>query len=503
VAPYPRLTRANIRAAVRELTAIYSTDIVSDARINDLINERLYKVVNIAEDLNIFLSSDGGITPSTVVRGGVTYRFPAWSFDRPGLFPTNIVADLYLESDSDLPPWEDGHYDNLLVYGAAADVLSYINDDSGRIQVYESKYSDIADRMVRAEYVNHNLAIFNLTASEGPAVESGSLALYTLAILSESVTIDSVLEFSKTIVLELYRELNALFFAYRWPSGYSPTFSSFIGYQTMFCYAVAATMAKRMGRPESVVDSYTSQYNTQRDTLLRQVLYSTSGAYGATIAGPVATQVRALLQDFTTELPEAVIYSWINMANQVLMQERSWPFLTGTANFSVAAGTSTIDVSSLGIRNRVLNVFEVRYNGAGQVIDSEIVYPVPHILDGKVGDAKYVYDINNGIVSISPTPTETVYIRAKFIIDAPLITSASSPLLFDPRFTDILAYRAAVIGSSWSDYGKKMKEVFQDSADQLFEAMVSFYLLDHSTEPLQIGGSALETRKYLPWFRTP
>jgi hypothetical protein len=504
---YPRLNRAALRAAVRELTAIHSTDIVSDARVNDLLNARLYEINAIADTIpSLWPSVLSPITPITVVESGVTYRYPGWRWDNTTQFPTDVQTDLYMESDGDTPPWLNGSHDMALVYGAAADVLKYVNDDSARVAEFTTKFNNLRDTIFRDEFINHNSRLvtfeFDPTDANGNALQQISLAIYALNLIGQTVAVDAFYEISVPLAREVLNQLDEMWSAFRWPSPMTKAFNSFAPYVEVFAYGAAARHASFMGADEAKVQALLAGFNSRKDALLREKLYSVSGILNSSTIGNATSQVRALLQDFSNDLPENLIYSWLNIAFQTLAQERAWPWLEFTANLSFAAGANNVDLTSLGMSNRVLNVYEVRYNGAGDVIDSEIVYPVPHTLDGKVGDAKYTYDVVEGFFIVSPTPTETTYFRVRFIVNTPSITGPSSLIYFDPRFSDILAYRAAVIGSAWSDYGKKMREVFQDTADKLFEGIVSFYMLDHSTEPMQLGGSALETKKYLPWFRT-
>ena len=46
MASYPRLNRGDMRNKIRNLTAIESTNIITDAHINDLINQELHSLIN-------------------------------------------------------------------------------------------------------------------------------------------------------------------------------------------------------------------------------------------------------------------------------------------------------------------------------------------------------------------------------------------------------------------------------------------------------------------------
>jgi|688.fasta_scaffold06066_9 hypothetical protein len=511
MATYPRLNRAALRSTVRELTAIYSTDIISDARINDLINQRLYRITNFADNLFMFWQQGGNQILVPRSDTGKTYRFPGWSWDNttdfPGSSAVSMGLDLYMESDSDTPPWsQNGQYDSALAYGAAADVLSFINDDSPRRQVFEQKFVELSDSIIRDEFIDHNMMIAEsgLYDNTIPGHQGLGLTVWTLGLLRSVISINTPADIGNIVNNEVFDQLNILWSAFRWPAPMTKTYNSFDPYQEIFAYGAAAITGKRLGLPESVIESFNTKYNMMKDALLREKIYVTSGLSAVGTVGNVASQLRALLQDFTNELPEALIYSWINIAYQTLVQEREWEWLVNTSDLTFPANVNGVNLLSvLGTYQRILNVYEVRYDGNFEVIDSEIVYPVPHILDGKVGDSKYKYDIDEGFFSVTPTPTQTTYFRIRYAQETAPFTPAlpNASLGFSVNLADIVTYRAAVIGSSWSDYAKKMAPVFQDVADKLFDAMVSTYQLDHSTEPMQLGGTGLEGKKYMPWFR--
>jgi hypothetical protein len=44
-------------------------------------------------------------------------------------------------------------------------------------------------------------------------------------------------------------------------------------------------------------------------------------------------------------------------------------------------------------------------------------------------------------------------------------------------------------------------DMCQKSAEALYNAMYNDYQMAHTQEPFQLGGSSLEERKYVPWFR--
>jgi hypothetical protein len=68
-------------------------------------------------------------------------------------------------------------------------------------------------------------------------------------------------------------------------------------------------------------------------------------------------------------------------------------------------------------------------------------------------------------------------------------------------FAPYLVYRAAYLGSAWSDQAKKLAPMFAAEAQRVKDMMYQYYMTSRSTEPFSIGENALETRKYLPFFK--
>jgi hypothetical protein len=505
---YPRLNRGAIRAKVRTLTAIESTNLVTDAHINNIINEELHKIVSIADELEQFWVSQPGGGPIQITETGVTYRIPGWRFDNTTQFPSGLPGNFYLNADNDTPPWNTtglgvhkaGYFDNFLVYAASSRLLREQDDDSKRSEEFDARAKDIADLLIQQEYVAHNADQTLSLQSNDP---NFFIRLYfkVLYLLKTPLSIDS--DYAKStveIASAIYDSQNELLGKYKW-TGYAGSFSFWNPYGDIFSYAAAARVGVRFGLSEVEVASLMSEYQRREDALVREKLTNNTGNLSTSTAGAMVNQVSALLRDFSTELPQNLIYNWINTEYQLLATEHDWPWLTQEAYITVPAGLSSISLSFFGVDYSILNVYKVKQDGNGNTVDVQIVPSVPHTLDGLANASQYRYDITDTFMNITPTPTESTTFAIRYkTVPGSLLTANAVPL-FKSEFAAYLVYRAAYLGSVWSDQAKKLSPMFESEAQRVKDMMYQYYMTDRSTEPFSIGESGLETRKYLPFFK--
>jgi len=503
---YPRLNRGAIRAKVRTLTAIESTNLVTNAHIDNLINEELHRMITVVDELE--QQWPGTTTPITTTESGITYRIPGWRFDNTTSFPSGLPGNFYLNTDTDLPPWnatglgvhKAGYYDNFLVYATCARLLREQDDDSKRAEEFDTQATEVGNLLIQQEFVSH-------VADQTAGIDSSSgnffIRLYfkALYLLKSPLSMDS--DYSKLlaeVVSGIYDAQSELLGKYKWVS-YSGNFSFWNPYGDMFAYAAAARVGTRFGLTEAEVASLVVEYQRREEAVVREKLSNNSGNLSTATAGGMVYQVSSLLRDFSTELPANLVFNWINTEYQLLSTEYDWPWLTQETYLTLPAGLSNISLSFLGIDYSILNVYMVKQDGNGNTTDVQIVPSVPHILDGLSNASQYRYDISGTILSITPTPTEptTFAIRYK-TVPGSLLTANAVPL-FSQEFAPYLVYRAAYLGSAWSDQAKKLTPMFEAEAQRVKDMMYKYYMTDRSTEPFSIGESGLESRKYLPFFK--
>jgi len=502
---YPRLNRGQIRAKVRDLTNIEATLVVSDDRINNLINEELHKLILIGDELEQYWNVSGN--PITVTEGGVTYRLPGWRWDNTTQFPSGTAGNIFLSSDASLAPWNTtlngqykaGYYDNYLVYSVATRVLSENADDTTRGAEFKSQADAIANTIIAQEFIGHNSEMMLGLASNNSGFFI-RLLFKTLVLLKSPLTIDSdYTQVATEVISGVYDSRNELLGKYSW--GFDGSFDDFDPYADIFAYAAAGRLGFRFGLSEQEVASLLAEYESREAALVREKLTNNSGNLTTATAGAMVYQVRSLLRDFSNELPTAIIYNWLNTEYQMLANEHDWPWLSQNIYVNIPAGANTVSLAAYGVDYGILNAYVVKVDGSGQTTDAQIVAPVPHILDGEVNDARYRYDITGTNLTITPTPNENIILALRLKGISGTLTSSSDQPEFASQFAPYLVYRAAYLGSVWSDQAKKLSPMFAAEAQRVKDMMYQYYMTSRSTEPFSIGENALETRKYLPFFK--
>jgi hypothetical protein len=216
--------------------------------------------------------------------------------------------------------------------------------------------------------------------------------------------------------------------------------------------------------------------------------------------------VRSVTGIYNRTVPDSLINAWINEEYQILASERNWLWLEGTAQIEVAAGTQTFSLPNGSFK--VLEMYLVEKVASSDTVNmsvaaSEAIYHVPSVLDVERNSEKYKYDVTaNGAITISPAPVNDITIRVRYTLATPTLSSDNSTPAMAEKYRPLLAYRAAMRVCAYSNAPQNIMELCSSSAGALYEAMYVEYQLTNSTEPLQLGGSGLQSRKYLPWFRT-
>jgi len=505
-----------LRAAVRDITNIEATLVVSDATINNMLNEEIFKVQKIGDETYSFWSAGAGAPITVTLSDGVVYRFPSWKWDNTTENATTVSADnIFMDSDADFAPWSTvsnniknaGFYDNYLVYRVAARLLRAQADDTARGEEFDKQADSILELIVRDEFIGHNALLASTLTSSSSGFGLG-LVFKTLVLLGRPTAIDSDVSQSITEVqAAVYNERNELYSSYRWPFA-TTAFTNWDPYNDVFAYGAAARLATRFGLPESSQKSLLADFETRKQALLREKLYNSSGnAYPYTFAG-LRSQVRALLQDYTKDLPEILVGQWVNEAYQSLAYEREWRWLENEASFVLPAGSNSIDLS---IGTRVISMYEVEQDATGQVTEASQIYPVGHGYDVLNNASDYRYEVRGSVVSgvstgdtivtIHPKPVEPITVLVRFAMGPTFLTNDNDTTEIGIQFAAIVAYRAAQVGAAFHPQAKQIIPMFQMQEQRMYESMMRHYQLDTSSETFSIGENALETRKYLPFFR--
>ena len=514
---YPRLNRGQIRARVRDLTNIEATLVVSDDRINNLINEELQRVLSIPEDFYWSYSASNPAGPLVTV-GGINYKVPGWSFDNTYDFPPVSPATMpstngntYLTTDASYAPWSalkynSGYYDLFLVYSVASRLLQEVSDETNRAETFRANADEILNELLTREFVDHSYTISRYILSS-----SGDYDLYLLITAMQLLKIPLQAEAPNSagplVERAIRNEEAELKGAYNWGT-IGSAYSFWDPYGDIFAYGAAARLAIRFGLSEAEQKALLTEYETRKQALLREKLYNASGSIQPFTFAGLKAQVRALLQDYTKDLPETLIGQWVNDAYQTLAYEREWRWLEEDVTYSVAAGVSNINLT---YGTRVISMYELELDENNNIRESSQIYPVAHGYDvlGNSSDYRYSLNakfINNNpvsetVVTLYPTPQEPITVAIRFADSPSVMTQDITPTLLGPQFSSIVAYRAAIIGAAFHPQAKQLIPAYEAQAQRMFESMLRHYQLDTSTETFSIGENALETRKYLPFFR--
>jgi hypothetical protein len=149
------------------------------------------------------------------------------------------------------------------------------------------------------------------------------------------------------------------------------------------------------------------------------------------------------------------------------------------------------------------------------VVDTEPMVLVPSILDIRQNDPRMYYAVDNvnGKILVAPLQTEDVVIRIRYAVTpeygylmpssiAGSVGNAFSEFAIPQRYLHILSYRVAMRAAVISEAPQDVYNMCSKAAQDLYDSMYRDYETANTQEPFQMGGNALETRKYVPWFRT-
>jgi hypothetical protein len=525
----PRLNLGQIRAKIREFTGILSNDVFPDSRINALINETLFGIVKLGDNVaNNYWDQDLGSNygkrirvndPDPVTGAARYYYVPGWRFDNylENNNGTVLLRDrLYLTADTDLAPWTGGYnytgiggyYDLILVYKVTADILKEINDDTTRSDFYYGKYKNILSDLIRDEFVEWN----EITCHLIPTTSNNyflNVIFRTLRLLGNQIGYDHAIHMNDRVVLTVWQYLSNFYFKYKWNfplSGWG-TFGFAYGLDT-FLFEAAANIGAEVGVSKEVTDSWQALAEVSKQRMINELLRDTNVTTNTPdTLGTLRTKVIALLQDFSKDLPNHLIDSWINEAYNNLCMERNWKWLEQENTLYLPENSIGFNIDANG-STRLLNLYIVEFDGmvVGNVVaghNIKQVTPVPHVNDRESSSSKWKYKVNiDGTVVISPAPTtEGMWIKYSYLENGGYLAYDNTQIPFLPQFGMILAYRAAMKGVMLHPQGKKLYEVYDLAQEEIHQAMVNYYVLNPNNETFSLGEDGLDSKRYLPSFK--
>jgi hypothetical protein len=238
-----------------------------------------------------------------------------------------------------------------------------------------------------------------------------------------------------------------------------------------------------------------------------------------------------MVDNYTRDLPDAVIKSLIDDAYMSLCYERNWSFLDRYTLSLVQPGINRYALvgDNIGYNNikRVKNIiktpdvstYELNWFGSSKSADK--LDRVPHILDGENNNSKYRYDLKElptlfyfdageGLelfsatitnILITPTPDEAFWLRTRFTQEPISITQGGS-ILFDDQFIRYLVYATVLNVIAFTGAGdKKLLKMYAEKTEEIKSQMYRYYELDAGSDSFQLGETGLTLPKYIPHFR--
>lgn len=446
-------TLNGLRTYVRDLTGIYSTDIITDDLVDRWINEAYFELG----------------------------RLQKWSWAGLVTTLTGLTSPVF-----------PAEFHPVLAYRVAVKLLDFEADDTKRGEFYQREYDALVVAMYKYDLQATAYAVTNTMAGLISNVRTW------LGEYSDVISDDVIEERIMDAYDELYEGAN-------WPFSKTPFPGMGWDYSRILVFAAAGRLSALAGKDQAFVSSMQSEYALAFDELKTHFLLTNTSTDHATRAN-LRQLVRSVTGIYSKTVPDSLINAWLNEEYQVLAAERNWLWLESTAQVELAAGTQTFSLANGSLK--ILEMYLVEKVDSADTINksvaaSEAIYAVPSVLDVERNSDKYKYDVvANGSVVLSPAPVNDITLRVRYTITTPTLSADNSTPAMAEKFRPLLAYRTALKVCAYSNAPQNIVDLCSASATALYEAMYSEYQLNHSTEPLQLGGSGLQSRKYLPWFRT-
>lgn len=446
---------SQLKTRVRELTGVYAVDVLSNSLLTAWLNEA-YQEIDRARDWDAATS------------------------------PWNYTA---LDDNDDYPAF-NAQFHPLLAYRVAIKVLAMEGDTSPRTNLYASEYESLFADMV---------VFYFPAAAQGTSSTLTGLREY-VRFLAGAFGRELPNAMLTAVVNEAYLDIAGMQ-EWSWAGpvtalgGDVPNTLIPDPHKPVVAYLAAARLMSGVEGMDGKVQEYRSRVEQYlQDMVLSDRRDSATGT--VTTRDDIVRYVRDLLGTYNTEYSDALLASMVVDAYTEVGNYRPWPWLESSVTVVSTAGDDSVSLTN-GCR-RVLDVYFVPDNSE----KVEPFGPAPHLLDVEENSARFVYDVNfDGLLEWAPPLDENGTLFIRYVRKNLELPSGSSTPLFDVRFRPMLGLRvAARVAAMRGD--DKAASAFLDEYQSILEQMVSEYLLDHDSRPIQLGGYGLETRKYLPWFRT-
>jgi hypothetical protein len=253
-------------------------------------------------------------------------------------------------------------------------------------------------------------------------------------------------------------------------------------FHVALAYRVAVRVLAQQGDQTDRAEAYGQEYALLFERMVQ--LYLPAIATGETgTLEELRWMTRDLTGKYSFEVSDGMINNFINQAYNEVARARPWPWLEQTIEVPVAIGQTSVELPD-GAR-RVMNVFVVEQ---GNLRPVKPVISSPHLMDIEPYALDFRYDVAyDGTLTIAPEPTAPITLRIRYLVRTVRLTNGQSPA-FDEQFNPLLAFMAALKVIGVFGPGRSNPEALAAQVQELLAGMVSEYLIDHSEDPVQMGG---------------
>ena len=247
-------------------------------------------------------------------------------------------------------------------------------------------------------------------------------------------------------------------------------------------YRAAIRVLSQQGDATERAEAYGQEYSVLYQRLVELYLPAVATGESGTLE-ELRWMVRDLTGKYSFEVSDGMINNLINQSYNEVARARPWPWLEATVEELFDVGQTSFALP--GGARRVMNVYVVE-NGNLRPIRPAI--SAPHLLDIEEYARDYRYDVSyDGVLSIAPEPTRPITLRIRYLVRTVRLTNGQGPA-FDDQFNPMLAYMAALKVIGVYGPGRSNPDALAGQIQEMLAGMVSEYLVDHSEDPVQMGG---------------
>lgn len=444
---------------IRQLTGVFSKDILSDELLLLWVNEAYTELSHL-------------------------YTWPWLPISPLGL--------------NDIPKFS-ADFANILAYRVAPRVLELEADDSPRSAAYTKEY----ERMLANMYKT----LLPALGAQQPSTMA-DLVVYVRMLMDEyspslsNATIENIISVchDDIVASESWKFTSNTFPKMGWELS------------RVLAYAAAERLGRMLGKPEQLVAFFTQEFVNalEQVRLSFQVDYSSR----ANTAAALVYQARTFAGSYGKKASDSLLKTWIFEEYQNICSERPWAWLQRTEEITLAAGVKEFSLPTYPVK--IHEMFIIQKDSASNVVESAPMLVVPSLLDIHMNDDRpfYTIDTQTGKIKLASANLSgsTIRVRYEVVPEAGVAMPSTidgstgdsfAGFAIPDRFIHILPYRVAARIAILENAPQAVYDMLVKAHEALYDAMYNDYQISYSNEPFQLGGVEINDRKYVPWFRTP